>query len=247
MPVVRSFFPSTHGFHFENSWPVGTPDYVVDVPIVGKVSIGDASNGLCGGMVFSAGDLYLAGLRLPPDTTPPGGGSPLFEFIASRLLASFNVPTGVLTYYHWANTPDHDTGVPPAIRSGLAHLTIRDEIPLILGSIGAGRPAGLGLVTVRSLNPGDLRHCHQVLAYGYSWSGAELTLRVYDPNQPDRDSITIQLDTSHPAHTTEIRSNVDCDPIRGFFYTTYRFADPAAVGGRPWKQAEVTAILSLLV
>src|SRR5438105_3420701 len=113
MTTISEFLPSTHGLHFDNSWPAGTPDYVVHIPLLGDVPIGDASNGLCGGMAFTVADLYNGRLRPPPDTSAPTGGTPLFNFIAARLLASFNIPGGVLTYYYWANTPDHDTGFRP--------------------------------------------------------------------------------------------------------------------------------------
>jgi hypothetical protein len=238
MPQIPDFLPSTHGLHFSNWWPPGTPDIVVNVPIVGEVAIGDAGNGLCGGMAFTVADLYLGRLRPPPETTPPAGGTPLFDYLVNRLMASFNIPSGVLTYYYWANTPDHDTGVWPVIRSGLARMTVVDQVPQITASIDRGQPAALGLVTVRSLNPGDLGRCHQVLAYGYDWDGPRVQIRVYDPNQPDADNITISLDTSNPAHTTQIDSTVACDPIRGFFYTDYGYADPSSVAGTSWDHPD---------
>ena len=85
MPTIANFLPSTHGLHFVNSWPAGTPDYVFNVPPLGTVEIGDASNGLCGGMAFTVADMFNARVRPPPDTSSPVGGSPLFNFIASRL------------------------------------------------------------------------------------------------------------------------------------------------------------------
>ncbi|MFL6136675.1 MAG: hypothetical protein ACJ74O_02615 [Frankiaceae bacterium] len=234
MALIRDFLPSTHGLRFPNSWPAGTPDVVVHVPIVGAVSLGDASNGLCGGMAFTAADLYVAGRQPPAQASAPAGQSPLFNYVMDRLLASFHVPGGILTYYYWANAPDHDTGFGPLSRPGLARMTIHDQIPRITDDLDSGRPVPLGLVTVRSLNPGDLRHCHQVLAYGYEWSGSRITIHVYDPNQPGNDDVTIALDTSSPSRTTPIESTVHCDPIRGFFRTTYEWADPRAIAGPPW-------------
>jgi len=232
--TTGEFLPSTHGLHFSNSWPIGTPDYTVNVPIVGDVTIGDASNGLCGGMVFTVADLYNALLQPPPDSVAPASGSPLFNYVAARLIDSFNLPDGVLTYYYWANTPDHDTGLWPIIRSGLARMTIQDQVPQIIASIDRNRPAAIGLVTIASFNPGDLGQCHQVLAYGYQWAGNELTLRVYDPNRANRDDVTISLDISDPGHTTAIRSTVGITrSIRGFFYTDYGVVDPSSVSGPP--------------
>ncbi|MBV9099387.1 MAG: hypothetical protein JO079_15160, partial [Frankiaceae bacterium] len=61
---VQGFLPSIFGFRFVNSFP-DEPDYQVDIPKVGKVSIGNASNGLCGGMVYTVCD-YFHARQLPP-------------------------------------------------------------------------------------------------------------------------------------------------------------------------------------
>jgi hypothetical protein len=231
MPALPGFMPSANGLHFANSWPPGAPDYVFHIPPIGEVSIGEASNGLCGGMAFTVADLYRAHLSPPASVDAPAAGSVLFSYIAARLLASFNIPGGILTYYYWANTPDHDTGIWPVIRSGLSRMTITDQIPQITASINRGDPAALGLVTVRSFNPGDLGKCHQVLAYGYEWSGSTIRLAVYDPNSPNDDSVFISINTANPTHTTPIDSTVVSDSIRGFFYTQYSPMDPASIVG----------------
>jgi len=187
-------------------------------------------------MAFTVADLFLAGPRPPEDVNPPDGATLLFSYLAARLLASFNIPGGVLTYYYWANTPNHDTGIWPVIRPGLAHMTIQDQIPQITKSIDANVPSTLGLVTVYSLNPGNLGECHQVLAYGYGRNGARITFKVYDPNSPNNDDIFISLNTDNPPHTTQIDHNVaiEGNPIRGFFYTQYSKMDPTVIAGPPW-------------
>jgi len=234
MPTLRRFRPSTHGFHFANAWPHGVPGFVVDVAPVGRLRFGDASGGLCGGMVFAASDLYLARRRPPDDTTPPGEDHPLFRYISARLMESFDIPLGILKYYSWANTPDADVGFGPLMVRGIASRTIHDQLPKVAREIDAGRPANLGLVTVHSLDPAALGKCHQVVAYGYTRRGRKTTIRVYDPNLPDRDDIAISLDTSHPAERTEIASNVSCLPIRGFFVSSFARRDPSAIAGGRW-------------
>jgi hypothetical protein len=231
MASLTEFRPSVHGLHFDNRWPAGTPDFVYTVPILGRVRIGDAGDGLCGGMAFTVADLFLAERPPPATTEAPAGGTPLFEYIAARLLASFSIPSGVLRYYYWANTPGHDTGVRPIVRPGLARMTIENQIPRIVADLDCGRPATLGLVTVRSFNPGALGRCHQVLAYAYERTGSTMTFRVYDPNQHDDDNVTISLDLAHPSRLTPITSNVRCDPVRGFFHVDYSRTDPAAIAG----------------
>jgi hypothetical protein len=236
MPTVGSFLPSTHGLHFGNYWPAGTPDLVVSTPL-GNITIGDANNGLCGGFCFTANDLYQAGRQPPPDVSAPAGGSPLVTYLTWRLLASWNIPSGILTYYYWANTPDHDTLF--GIRHGIARMTIEDQIPQITRSIDSGALCTLGLVTVYTADPTQLGKCHQVLAYGYDWNGSYFRLRVYDPNSSGNDGIYIGLDTSNPTHTTAVDNNVNISfPIRGFFFVPYTFNDPATIAGPPWKVKE---------
>jgi len=232
MPLVPNFMPSINGLWFTNSWPP-QPDIVVDVPPFGQVAIGDARNGLCGGMVFTVRDVFEAGQ--PPLTNPqPSQGQPLFDYIVRRLFDSFNLPGGVLKYMEWMNTPDHDTGIGPFVRRGLAWRTIIDEGPRVQADIDSGHPSPLGLVTVASVNPGDLGQNHQVLAYGYDLVGNTMTLRVYDPNSGADDNVRVSFDVSNPTHTTPIAHNVNiAHPIRGFFRVDYVFADPSGLQPQP--------------
>ncbi|MEO9236641.1 MAG: NBR1-Ig-like domain-containing protein, partial [Jatrophihabitantaceae bacterium] len=70
-------------------------------------------------------------------------------------------------------------------------------------------------------------------AYGYQVDDANrLTLRLYDPNTapPDADDVTLSLDLANPTHTTPITHNVGINgSIRGFFRTSYTFANPATL------------------
>lgn len=237
--MVTNFKPSVNGLHFTNSWPP-EPDIIVNVAPLGNVPIGDASNGLCGGMVFTALDVFLARLPPIPDTTNPAQGSPLFNYIVSRLFASFNIPGGVLKYYEWMNTPDHDTGILFAIRRGVAWHTIVEELPKIKADIDSGNPSPLGLVTVYSANPGDLGKNHQVLAYAYEQDNAgNVKIQLYDPNTapPSSDGVFLSLNINDPTHTTPITHNVNIsdpntnlpEPIRGFFRVDYTFSNPASL------------------
>jgi hypothetical protein len=229
---VAGFTPSADGFHFVNSWP-SEPDIVVNVPVLGNVSIGNASNGLCGGMVFTVRDFFEAHLPVVPATTPPAAQSPLFNYIVGRLFDSFNIPAGVLEYYSWMNTPDHDTGVWLAIRHGVAWMTIEQEWPVIRATIDSGHPCPLGLVTVYSADPTRLGHNHQVMAYAYELDdAANLTIKVYDPNSSpaSADEVQVSLNISDPSHTTPISHNIAIGlPVRGFFHVDYEPHDPSAL------------------
>jgi hypothetical protein len=232
--AVPGFLPSVNGLHFPNSWP-HVPDFVVDLGPFGKVPIGDASNGLCGGMVYTVVDVFRA--ELPPiaDVSNPSAGSPLFKYLAARLLDSFDVPAGVTKYYQWMTTSDGDTKFWFVPRRGIAWRTVKDEWPAIKADIDAGRPAPLGLVTVHAADPTALGHNHQVLAYAYDVDDAHrLRLRLYDPNtrQPGADDVALSLDLSQPTRATPITHNVNISrPIRGFFRTKYTYHDPHAVVG----------------
>ena len=56
--VATGFLPSRNGFAFANDFP-HVPAKTIDL-VVTKVPLGDASNGLCGGMVYAALDLFVA-------------------------------------------------------------------------------------------------------------------------------------------------------------------------------------------
>jgi hypothetical protein len=221
------FSPSADGFAFANAWPAA-PAVTVPLP-GGSVGIGNAARGLCGGMVFAALDYWHAGVAPPADQ--PAAGTPLYRFIVRRLIDSWHLPVGVARYYRWMLLPDGDSG--PA---GVVRRTVSREWPAIRASLDRGVPAALAVVTVASANPLLLGGNHQVLAYGYSVAGTEVTLRVYDPNVGPDDEVWIRFDTAGGhgppghgfAHNLGLRL-----PVRGFFLTRYAPAPPPApVTGR---------------
>jgi hypothetical protein len=222
------FVPSADGFAFANSWP-SAPAVAVQTPL-GPIGIGNAANGLCGGMVYAALDYWLAG-QVPP-VARPAPGTPLYQYIVRRLIDSWHVPAGVAEYYLWMNLPDGDAsadllGRTVVIQRGVSWRTIEQQWPLIKASIDSGVPATLGVVTEKSANPALLGNNHQVAAYSYSTAGAEVTLRVYDPNSGQDDDVWIRFDGSNPQLATPFASNVNLDlPIRGFFTTAYSPASP---------------------
>jgi len=226
-PAPDRFLPSRDGFPFTNSWP-DEPAMSVSTPF-GRIGIGNASRGLCGGMVFGALDFWHA--RRPPPACRPAAGEPLFRFIVWRLIQSWHIPAGVARYYYWMTLPGDDAPVRVAglallRRRGLAARTVARQWPRISAQIEAGQPAALGVVTVASANPLRLGHNHQVLAYAYQQAGTLVTLRVYDPNSGPDDEVYIRFDTAAPptagcTHTINIGR-----PVRGFFLTAYSPAKP---------------------
>jgi len=226
--VPGGFEPARDGFAFTNSWP-DAPAVTVPTPF-GQVGIGNAANGLCGGMVFAALDYWIA--RQAPPKARPAPGVPLYKFIVRRLVDSWHVPAGVVEYYQWMNLPDGDVsasvlGRSVVVQHGMSWRTIKQQWPLVKASIDAGVPAPLGVVTVKSANVAELGQNHQVGAYAYAVSGTEVTVRVYDPNSGQNDGIWIRFDSSMPQQATPFATNINIGlPVRGFFMAGYTPASP---------------------
>lgn len=210
---VPGFRPSANGFRFTNSWP-HDPLRRINLRIV-DVPIGDASNGLCGGMVFAARDWFEARRPIPPVSVAPDEGDPVRAFIVDRLIDSFDLPAGVLPYALYMRThfPGHDGDGLAAVGASTSRASVlaRSTWPAIKRTIDGGHPCPLGLVMVVSDDLHDLKHQHQVLAYAYRVSGTQVVLWVYDPNSPGDDGITISFDTARTNATIAVTHNVDAD------------------------------------
>jgi hypothetical protein len=209
-----SFRPSRHGFAFANAWPAAAA-ISIQTP-VGRIGIGNAARGLCGGMVFAALDYWRAG-RQPPAIRPTAG-APLYRFIVRRLLESWRLPGGVVEYYLAMLATDGD----------LAARTIARQWPRARALLDRGQPVTLGVVTVASANPLLLGANHQVLAYSYRQAGAEVTLLVYDPNSGPDDDVSVRFSTVVPPGGAFIHNIAVSWPVRGFFLTRYTPAEPPA-------------------
>lgn len=229
MKAQGGFVPPPDGFSFTNSWPPA-PAVSVSTPF-GPVGIGNAGNGLCGGMVYAALDYWIA--AQVPQRERPAPGTPLYKYIVRRLIDSWHLPAGVAEYFLWMNLPDGDVGTSVlgkqvVVQRGIAWRTIEQQWPQVKASIDSGMPAPLGVVTVKSVNAADLGKNHQVCAYAYSVSGTEVTVKVYDPNSGQNAGVWIMFDTSAPQRATTFASNINIDlPVRGFFMTAYTPVTPA--------------------
>ena len=238
---VAGFLPSLQGLAFANAFPPG-PTLTIAGLDTRRLGFGDAAAGLCGGMALTARDLFEAGLGAPPDTTPPENGSPRFQALVRRQVESldwFRVPLRYLDLQ--ALRPD-----PP---SGLARLLGRDpprvdaflrEWPRIRLEIDSGHPSVVGLIRTAGLSPWSLTRNHQVLAWGYEANEAGGTIRVYDPNHPARDDVTLEIATgagsAEGAPGTPWRDRISLhqstgEPLLGFFRQPY----PPARSVRAWR------------
>jgi hypothetical protein len=67
-----------------------------------------------------------------------------------------------------------------------------------------------------------------VLAYGYDLDPAAgmLSIRVYDPNHPDDDTVALRVRTTDPTRQVDIGYVPSEAPVYGFFRTRYAFRSP---------------------
>jgi len=180
--LVPGFLPSTHGLHFPNRFPPG-PTVRLGPLDPRWIGIGDAANGLCGGMAVFVRERFEAGLPIVPDRDLPANGSPLFQVLVRRQVQSLE----------WLRTPFGFWWIGALGPQRTVSRTRGHEWPAIRATITRGRLAMVGLVRHQGINPFELRKSHQVLAYGFEIDGDTVTLRLYDPNWPDRDDVAVIL------------------------------------------------------
>ncbi len=214
---VPGFRPSVHGFPFPNSYPPDRPFFLFDTPF-GAVQFADATRGLCGGMVYAAIDLFVAGLPVPATPTDP-----VFRRFCRRMFTSWGVPFGWMKYLDWMRRPGASkfvTGV--RTTRGLTSLTVETEWPKIRELLDAGQLVPLGLVKAQGLNPRKMGQNHQVLAYGYDASGDDVSLAVYDPNYPGDDGVRLSFSLADPDVERSVVHTCEGPTVRGVFATDYR-------------------------
>jgi hypothetical protein len=224
--AIPGFLPSIHGFRFANRWPPG-PTLTFgpfDPRILG---IGDASTGLCGGMVTTVRDLFEAGIAPPQDADPPANGSPRFRAIVRRQVESLDWLRTPLRFFDLqALHPDPATGLARLLRRDPARVVaIRDEWPKIRADIDAGHAPILGLIRTASISPRDLTRNHQVLAYAYDETPGAIRIRIYDPNHPVDDGVALDVTAdpdAGPSRPDRISlSQSTGEPLLGFFRQAY--------------------------
>jgi hypothetical protein len=234
---VPGFLPSTNGFAFGNDWP-HNPIRQFQLGNVASLNIGDAANGLCGGMSFTVADLKAAGLT-PGNQPRPASGSPRYDYIVDRQIASFDGGRLPLRFYTLMspNRPEREPlwaqllGYVGIDRHSRTWTMVNIEWPQIRATLDNGRLAMLGLVRVISLDPMQLSRNHQVAAYGYDIDGTAVTLHIADPNWPHDDGVTLGFDTADPKGSIRPTwSRPDTPPVC-FFMAPYTSKDPAPFRG----------------
>lgn len=225
---VPGFLPSTRGWRFTNSFPQNTAHARVRVGNT-ELAIGDAANGLCGGMVYAARDYFHVGLPVPRHKLGPLSG-PLYDFIVGRLYDSFALPLGWTEYLRLMSP-----GCSAQERASTACSTAFSRIQ---ADIRSGAPSPIGLIQVDTTDIAKVGLNHQVLVYGYQRSGHSVQLRIYDPNHPERDDITLSFQTNQVPATFNYSVTPGGDGrIYSFFCHLYqRQQPPAADTVPPWTE-----------
>ena len=237
--AVPGFRPSVHGLRFANAFPPG-PTLTFAGLDPRRIGFGDAAAGLCGGMALTTRDLFEAGVPVPDDAGPPDNGSPRFRALVRRQVESldwFRVPLRYLDLQ--ALRPDPPTGIAAFLRREPPRVdAVLREWPRIRGEIDAGHLAVVGLIRATGSSPWVLTRNHQVLAYAYEDTGAGIAIRVYDPNHPARDDVTLEARVATPESVPgapwrdriSLRQSTG-EPLLGFFRQPY----PAPGSVRAWR------------
>ncbi len=232
---IPGFLPSVNGFAFANAWPSGPTIRLgpIRTPILG---FGDASAGLCGGMVMTVRDLFEAGIPMPRDPQP-ANGSPRFDAIVRRQVESLDWLRVPLRFFDLqAFHPDPPTGLAALLRRRTPReMAIRDEWPRIRADIDSGHLSMLGLIRISSSSPWNLTHNHQVVAFGYDETPAQVRIAIYDPNHPGRDDVALVADIDADASRAwpdriQLAQSTG-EPLLGFFRQPY----PPPGSLRAWR------------
>jgi hypothetical protein len=205
--VVHDFLPSTRGLHFGNRFPPG-PTIRIGPFDPRWIGIGDASAGLCGGMSLTVRDLFEWNLVPPPETEPPANGSPRFQSIVRRQVESLDWMRVPLRFYLLSAL------------AGRRETAFDREWPRVRGEIDAGRLVTIGVVRQASVNPLGLTQNHQVLAWAYDDTPDGVKIRIYDPNWPNRDDVTLRVERDSSGRATGMSQSTG-EALLAFFVAPY--------------------------
>jgi hypothetical protein len=226
MSSVPGFLPSTSAPLFGNSpWPPGL-DLSISIDGLPSFSLDATAMGLCGGMVFTARDIFQAKKPQLRSGNSVGLPMPTAQYLLNRQVDSLSPM--VTTWLHKTEELDHSTVLGG---QGLFAETI-GEATKVMQTIDRGVLCPIGVVLTQSWSPLAIGDNHCELVFGYDLVGSKLTLHTYDPNFPAEDSLTISLDISRTTPAGVISTNGTSnrsrrDTVRGFFVLDYSPHDPS--------------------
>ncbi len=180
------FSPTRHGYHFINQFKgVPLPFSIPEIPGLIRLS---GTYGLCGGMSSSVYDHYLFRCEIPHRNTIPRTGSLLQRHLYRRQMDTFGtLGEYVLKFAAWMKLPD-DTNEGLSCLTWHEYRQFQERLENNLGSV-------LGILYEKGAQLNRLFLNHQVLGYAqYSQDADHAAIRIYDPNYPDRDDVTLRLE-----------------------------------------------------
>lgn len=237
----ESFRPSEHGFAFRNAFR-GSP---LPTSLGGLAGVGASVGapqtfGLCGGMSSAAADLFLAGAAPPPVAEPPAQGTPIYEYLYSRQVASLGQGFAMVAKFAgWMRRP---TDGP----LGTRHLSL-SEARAMVGALEQGRPVVIGLVLVKAGDGKPIWSNHQVLGYaarrgaGPRAGDIPEAIRIYDPNFPRNDGVELRLTRQVVGRVGGIGPMAPSVPVMGVRVTLHA----PALNDRPERMIPVRGIFAM--
>jgi hypothetical protein len=205
--AMTNFKPGVNGFHFVNSFKNDLVPMHLNIH-----GLNVHSNGLCGGMVYTALDYYYAHKPIPNVHYRPATGTRLARYIYHREVHSIvnNIP-------EWTNMFNNVGGSRNDVlfRRGLNGRR-GGALANLIRHINHGKPVVIDL-------KGTGHGSHQVLAIGYDlgrYRGnfgpheGDLTIKIYNPNHPGVVGTLTPDPRDHVWHTG------DGNTWRGFFVDT---------------------------
>ena len=215
--AVPGFLPSTNGLRFVNRFPAQA---TIFLRLGGRtiLGLGNAADGLCGGLATVTRDLFDAGMAPWEDVDPPEGDSPHFRELVWRQVDSFELGRVPFRFYDLAVArPDPPTAWSRLLRRRPRPVeTVRREWPRIRADVDAGHLSMVGLVRAATWDPRLLGLNHQVVAYGYEVSRDSLSLSIYDPNHPLDDTVRIRLQLTMDRRSATMSYSTG-EPLLTFF------------------------------
>ncbi len=168
--------------------------------------------GLCGGMCYTALDIFYQEEISPHLNNPDELPKNLLSYLINRQLHS----TGIRSLFkllQWLFQPTDK----------LLTNSITRELPRILTSLHSGHPVPIILVRSKKLN--NPTNNHQILIVGYKNENETTELKCYDPNYPGRYT---NLRINKRSDQAQIVQSTG-ETVRGFFVNYYKRKTPKKV------------------